>query len=115
MDKNKVKLLVGSDEAAFIVPGFGFHRELELFKKSGLNNKTILKAATINGAECLFENKNIGSVEVNKVADLVILTDNPLIDISNLKKIQGVIKFGKYYAAEQLEALLQKSVANGNR
>jgi imidazolonepropionase-like amidohydrolase len=115
MDKSNVKLLVGSDETSFIVPGFGYHRELEFFKKSGLSNLSILKAATINGAECLFKGKEFGSVEVNKIADLVILNSNPLDNTSNLKDIDAVIKFGKYYSVKELQSLLDQSIANDNK
>ena len=78
---------------------FNYHNntayELELFSKLGISNMDILKIATINSAKCLGVEKNYGSVEVGKVADLVCLKENPLDNISNVRKIDKVIKEGE--------------------
>ena len=75
----------------------------------------IIKAITLNPAECLNVNKNVGSVKVGMVADLVILNANPLESASNLKNINAVIKFGSYYTVNQLQELLDNSILNDNK
>jgi hypothetical protein len=73
------------------------HKELELLVKAGLSNIDALRAATIINAEGLGEEKNIGSIETGKLANLVILNGNPLDDISNTKNIKYVVKRGVIY------------------
>lgn len=115
MEKQKVKFLVGSDEQNFSVPGFTFHREIEHFVNAKIAPINIIKAITLNPAECLNVNKNVGSVKVGMVADLVILNANPLESASNLKNINAVIKFGSYYTVNQLQELLDNSILNDNK
>lgn len=115
MEKQKVKFLVGSDEQNFSVPGFTFHREIEHFVSAKIAPINIIKAITLNPAECLNVNKNVGLVKVGMVADLVILNANPLESASNLKNINAVIKFGSYYTVNQLQELLDNSIANDNK
>ena len=115
MEKKKVKFLVGSDEQNFSVPGFTFHREIEHFVNAKIAPINIIKAITLNPAECLNVNKNVGSVKVGMVADLVILNANPLESASNLKNLNAVIKFGNYYSVKQLQELLDNSIVNDNK
>ena len=63
--------------------------------KAGMSAKDALKAATINAATLLGQSKNLGSIEVGKYADLVIVNDNPLEKIETMEKVQKVIKAGK--------------------
>lgn len=81
------RVTVGTD-AGFIYQDYGFSyiHELELFREAGFKPLEIIKAATINGAEALGMEKEIGSVEVGKLADLVIVEENPL---KNLKVLYG--------------------------
>ncbi|GAB5413643.1 MAG: hypothetical protein Cons2KO_12460 [Congregibacter sp.] len=81
------RVTTGSD-AGFIykVYGFSYVRELELLQEAGFHPLEVLKSATLNGAELLGLDDEIGSVEVGKKADLVILDDNPL---ANFKLLYG--------------------------
>lgn len=98
-----VILLAGSDSPEpFCPPGFALHQELELLVASGLPAAAALNCATINNARALKQEKNIGSIEAGKIADMVILSDNPLNDIRNSRKIEQVIHMGKI-AARQLK------------
>ncbi|CAL2080030.1 Amidohydrolase family protein [Tenacibaculum sp. 190524A02b] len=94
-----VKISAGSDHILSIkednIPFINIHKELELLVNAGLTNIDALKAATIINAEVLGEEKNIGSIEKGKQANLVILNANPLDNITNTKKIKMVIKRGK--------------------
>jgi imidazolonepropionase-like amidohydrolase len=94
-----VQLLTGSDFAtkeAGIRPGVDLHGELVLFVKAGMKPVEALQAATINPARCLYLDDSLGTVEEGKIADLVLLDDNPLTDIANTKKIHAVILGGRY-------------------
>jgi len=78
----------------WLVPGDSFHKELELLKTCGLSNADVLKIATLNGARLLKQENRIGSVEIGKEADLVLLNSNPLDDIKNTKDIYKVLVNG---------------------
>jgi imidazolonepropionase-like amidohydrolase len=70
------------------------HQELQLLVESGLPPAAALQAATIRNAEALNQGGNLGSIEKGKLADLVILTDNPLVNIHNTRKIDVVMRGG---------------------
>ena len=78
---------------------FNYHSniayEMELLSKLNIPNMDILKIATINSAKCVGVEKDYGSIEVGKQADLVCLNENPLENISNVRKINRVIQSGK--------------------
>ena len=80
--------------------GLGTHWELELFAGGDFPPSQILEIATIRGAEQHGLDDQIGSVEVGKLADLVVLDDNPLEDIGNVARIRYVMKGGVLYGGE---------------
>jgi imidazolonepropionase-like amidohydrolase len=109
--KAGVPLLTGSDFAsseAGIRPGYDLPDELVLFTKAGMKPFEALQAATINPAKCLFIQDFVGSVEKGKKADLVLLDQNPLLDIRNIKKIHAVILNGRYLSRKYLNQITQK-------
>jgi adenine deaminase len=89
-------LVVGTDEPVYtlLLPGFAYHRELLALTYAGLPNHIVLKAATLNGAKALGLGDSLGSLEVNKLADLIIVNGNPLADIKHTRNIHRVIKQG---------------------
>jgi hypothetical protein len=81
------RVTAGSDSGfIFQLYGFAYVRELELLREAGFHPLEVIQAATLNGAEALGMDDQIGSVEVGKLADFVILEDNPL---ENLKALYG--------------------------
>ena len=80
--------------------GLGTHWELELFAAGGFPPAQILEIATIRGAEQHGLDGQIGSLEVGKLADLVVLDGNPLIDIRNVAAIRYVMKGGMLYSGD---------------
>jgi len=92
-------IIVGTDEPVYttLLPGFAYHRELFALSDAGLPNISILKAATINGAKALGISDKIGSIEPDKLADLLIVRGNPLEDIKAARDIELVVKGGVAY------------------
>jgi len=98
-----VGLLAGSDG---LVPGFSLHDELAEFVGSGLTPLEALQTATINPARALGQETRRGSVAVGKAADLVLLDANPLTDIANTRRIDGVVLRGRHFARRELDTML---------
>ncbi|SDB55182.1 Imidazolonepropionase [Flavobacteriaceae bacterium MAR_2010_188] len=97
LQENGVSLLAGSDTGAFnsyVYPGISLHKELEAMVKAGLTPLETLRASAYNGARFLKKDTDYGTVEVGKVADLVILNGNPLKNIAETQNINMVIKNG---------------------
>lgn len=98
MGHNDVLLLAGTDRGTFNDTNINeLQDELAMMVKSGLSPLEVLKTATINPAKFLEIDKEYGSVEIYKKANLVILNSNPLSDISNTKDINFVLKDGEVF------------------
>jgi hypothetical protein len=108
MNKAGVKILSGTDNgsAPYVFHGFSLHHELELLVESGLTPMEALQSATINAAECAGRIDSIGTIEEGKIADLILLEENPLLSIENTKKINSVIYNGKYFDRSKLDEIL---------
>ena len=93
---NGVTILSGTDIPNFdLVPGASLHHELEILVEAGISPLEVIKIATRNGAEALGIEEDVGTIESGKQADMVILSDNPINEISNTKKIEAVINNGQ--------------------
>lgn len=93
--KNKGKVSVGAH--GNFKAGINTHWEMWFFTYTGLANYEALKAATINGAEKLSLDEELGSIEEGKLADLIILNENPIDHIYNTVNIHKTIINGKIY------------------
>jgi hypothetical protein len=104
-----VPMMAGSDAGEYgIVWGFGLHDELEFLVVAGLSELEALQAATLSPARYRGMEDQLGTVEKGKLADLVLLSANPLEDISNTQAIDIVIADGRVYRRSELDALLNK-------
>lgn len=82
--------------------GLGSHWELWMLAQGGMSPLQAIRCATINGASYLGMDKELGSLEAGKLADLIILNANPLDDIRNTENIQSVMMNGRLYNADTM-------------
>lgn len=93
------KLLVGSDAPnPFVVPGLSLHRELELLVMAGMSPMQVLVAATRGNAEALGVDDDLGTLAPGKLADVVLLDANPLVDIAHSRRVRVVLQSGEIVA-----------------
>jgi imidazolonepropionase-like amidohydrolase/Tol biopolymer transport system component len=84
------------------IQGLGAHWETWMIAAGGIGNLEALKTATINGANYIGAGQDIGSLEVGKLADLLVLDKNPLEDIENTQYIKFVMQNGRLYDPETM-------------
>ena len=102
-----VPMVAGTDAGmSGVVWGFSLHDELELLVKAGMSPQEVLASATVLPATWLGISDKIGTIEVGKFADLVLLDANPLEDISNTTSISGVFLNGRWADKSKIDSLL---------
>jgi hypothetical protein len=102
-----VRFLVGSDAGGpYVFPGFSVHEELQLLVRAGLTPLEAIQAATLNPARFLELEDSLGSLDEGKFADMVLLAANPLEDIANIRRIEGVVLSGRYLSRQALDEIL---------
>ncbi len=107
MRRAGVEFLAGTDVLnPYCFPGFSLHDELGLLVEAGLSPMEALQAATFNPARFLGKEKDLGTVEKGKIADLVLLDASPLADIGNSRKIDTVVFGGKLLPKAELQKTL---------
>ena len=107
MAKAGVGMLAGTDsQNPYTFYGFSLHDELGLLVRAGLTPMQALQASTLNAATFFGMEKDLGTIEQGKIADLVLLDANPLDEIGNTKKIDAVVYGGKPYTRDQLDEML---------
>ncbi len=122
------RVTTGSDSGyIYKTYGFGYVRELELLQEAGFHPLEVIQSATLNGAQALKQEANIGSVAVGKYADLVIVNENPLHNFkvlyatghpklnqhNQVERTRGIIytiKDGVVYDVQELLADVRKMV-----
>ena len=102
-----VPIGAGTDTPIFLsVPGFSLHSELEFLVAAGLSPLEALRSATVRPAEYFSLDDEMGTVEVGKVADLVLLDANPLDNIANTREISAVVSKGGFLSRADLDDLV---------
>lgn len=95
-----IRMVPGTDAFA----GFILHREFELWARAGVPNADILYAATLGAASVNHHDKELGSIEPGKLADLVLIDGDPSRNISDIRKASLVIKDGEVFDPNRLYA-----------
>jgi imidazolonepropionase-like amidohydrolase len=110
MHRAGVPFLAGTDTApgVYIMPGFSLHDELANFVEAGFTPMEALQTATSGPAKFLEREKDYGSVQAGKVADLVLLGANPLDNIQNTRKVTAVIVNGRVFDRAALDRMLKE-------
>jgi imidazolonepropionase-like amidohydrolase len=93
MWRSGVKIMAGTD-GPLPQAGPALHDELALLVKAGLSPMEALQAATRNPAEFMGRLREVGTIEAGKVADIVVLDANPLVDIENARRVAATIRAG---------------------
>ena len=93
-----VTVIPGTDA----MPGFGLHKELENYAKAGIPANEVLQLATIVSAEVTKTADRLGSIEVGKLADIILIDGNPVENIEDIRRVELTIKDGKLYYAKSL-------------
>jgi imidazolonepropionase-like amidohydrolase len=105
-----VPILVGSDSLdPFVFPGDSFHHELAELVRAGFTPMDALQASTHGAALFLGREKEFGTIEAGHIADLVVLSANPIENIANTRKVWAVIRNGGYYDRASLDTLLARA------
>jgi len=113
MNKKGVKLLAGTDfPNPYVFPGFSLHDELSLMVRGGMSELDALRTATLNPAIFMNKVNDFGSVEVGKLACLVLLNKNPLENIENIGSIEAVILRGRVIDKIKLDKMLAQTPSN---
>jgi Tol biopolymer transport system component/imidazolonepropionase-like amidohydrolase len=95
------RIVAGTDSP--IVPyGLGLHVELDAYVHAGLTPFQALQTATLNAAQALGLENELGTIEPGKLADLVFVGGDPLVDIRNTRIVKKVMKGGRVYSLEEL-------------
>jgi len=105
-----VGFLAGTDMPAGVdlLPGISLHLELQRFVAAGFTPLEALQTATLNPAKFYHRLQDFGSVQPGRLADLLLLSANPLEDIANTRRIVGVLADGRYLARADLDALQRR-------
>ncbi|MGI8835251.1 MAG: amidohydrolase family protein [Pyrinomonadaceae bacterium] len=116
MHREGVQFLAGTDAPALgQVPGFSLHDELALFVQVGFSPLEALRTATVNPARFFGKEKELGTIERGKLADLVLLDANPLNNIDNTRRINAVVVNGRHLPKDALQKMLAEAEADANK
>ncbi|MBT3387860.1 MAG: amidohydrolase family protein [Desulfobacula sp.] len=113
LKRQKVFLVLGTDSgtgAMGIVPGYSIHEELRILTESGYSPFEAIKTGTVNAAMIVDKMNgkgNFGTIEKGKRADLILIKNNPLENVSNIKNIVGVMASGRWYDKAMLKKLIE--------
>jgi len=94
LHQSGVPIVAGTDQA---VPGFSLDREIELYVQAGFTPMEAIQAATLVPARAMGMEKDSGTIEIGKRADVILVDGNPLENISDIRKVSAVFAAGKMY------------------
>jgi imidazolonepropionase-like amidohydrolase len=109
-DDAGVKMIAGSDACGAIwqIAGYSLHQEFDELAAAGLSPLRVLQTTTLDAAEFLGTTATMGTIQVGKNADLVLLDGDPTADVKHLHHISGVVRAGRYYSATDLDHMKRR-------
>jgi imidazolonepropionase-like amidohydrolase len=87
---NGITVVAGTDQGS----GYALHRELEIYNQAGISAPEVLRLATLTAAQVMKRDKESGSITAGKLADMILVNGDPTANISDIRKIDTVIKGG---------------------
>ena len=109
LHRQGVGLLAGTDDSnPFCAPGFSLHDELALLVEAGLSPLQALRTATANPSRFFNRSRDLGTIAKGKLADLILLDANPLLEIRNTEKINAVVVNGRLLDKRTLDEMLSR-------
>lgn len=110
-----VKIICGTDAGIGVtLPGFSIHKELKFYKEAGLTNYEVLKTATVNASATHDIMNSLGSIEKGKIANLLLLDNNPLLTLSTLENPTYVFIKGRKLDRNILDSFTKKAGGRKN-
>ena len=98
MYRSGIPIEDGTDSMA----GFSLHRELELDVQAGIPARKVLQNATLHAARIMGLDRELGSITSGKLADLILVNGDPVMNISDIRKTMLVVKDGALYKPAEL-------------
>lgn len=105
-----ITIICGTDGGIGVtLPGFSIHTELDFYKEAGLSNYEVLKTATVNASQTHSIMNQLGTIEEGKIANLLLVDENPLFKLSSLKNPSYVFVKGRKLDRETLDSFNEKA------
>src|SRR6056297_1355694 len=105
-----ITIICGTDGGIGVtLPGFSIHTDLAFYKEAGLSNYEVLKTATVNASRTHSMMNQLGTIEEGKIANLLLVDENPLFKLSSLKKPTYVFVKGRKLDKETLDSFNEKA------
>ncbi|OLE81405.1 MAG: hypothetical protein AUG74_00765 [Bacteroidetes bacterium 13_1_20CM_4_60_6] len=100
--------MAGTDAMGFpfVTPGSSLHHEIKLLTQSGLTPFEAMRAATVVPASFLGKDKEFGTIATGKRADLLLVEENPLKDVTRLRRPIGVMARGRWFTRDELQQMV---------
>ena len=98
LHESGVTIVAGTDA----LPGFALHRELELYVQAGIAPKDVLRIATLTAAQVAKRDRDLGTIEPGKLADLILVDGDPTRNISDIRRVTMVVKDGKVFRPAEI-------------
>lgn len=110
LHKAGVPVICGTDAGIGVtVPGMSIYKELAFYKEAGLSNYEVLKTATVNASKTHSKMNDMGTIEAGKVANLILVENNPLLNLSSLQNPTTVFLKGRKLDRETLDSFEEKA------
>jgi imidazolonepropionase-like amidohydrolase len=105
-----VPIICGTDGGIGVtLPGFSIHKELAFYKEAGLSNYEVLKTATVNASKTHSIMNQLGTIEEGKIANFLLVNENPLVELSSLENPTYVFVKGRKLNRDTLNSYNEKA------